>query len=272
MHQPGREAPRQARRKRSAPTPSRGRRSPQAAPLAHIPDESVLLDLVRQGPSHGITRHIVTLAQLAADAGAELIAFTCSSTSPAIDTACQTVSAPILKIDDPLYACMASAQGRVGLICTTSSTVTPSPALLTAHAQSAGRDIAAVGVLCAPASEAMSSGRRDLHDRLVCEAAAELAPRVDRIVLAQASLAHLGGSIQDGFAGRTLLCQTRRMVVAPTPRCSTSVRLLQCVALIGLSCSVACTIRDSIWAVIVAGRPLRGASLRSASMPPARKR
>jgi len=36
-----------------------------------------------------------------------------------------------------------------------------------------------------------ASGQRDLHDRLVCEAAAEMAPRVDRIVLAQASLAHL---------------------------------------------------------------------------------
>ena len=35
--------------------------------------------------------------------------FTCSSTSPAIDTARQTVSVPIVKIDDPLYARVASA-------------------------------------------------------------------------------------------------------------------------------------------------------------------
>ena len=70
----------------------------------HMLDESVLQDLIRHGPSPGITRRIVTLAQMAADAGAELIVFTCSSTSPAIDTARQTVGVPILKIDDPLYA------------------------------------------------------------------------------------------------------------------------------------------------------------------------
>ena len=93
----------------------------------HMLDESVLQDLIRQGPSSGITRRIVTLSQMAADAGAELIVFTCSSTSPAIDTARQTVHVPILKIDDPLYARVASAPGRVGLICTTSSTVAPSP-------------------------------------------------------------------------------------------------------------------------------------------------
>lgn len=101
------------------------------------------------------------------------------------------MSLPILKIDDPLYACVASAPGRVGLVCTASSTVAPSQALLAAHAKGAGRDIAAESVLCAAAFDALASGRRDLHDRLVCEAAAELAPRVDRIVLAQASLAHL---------------------------------------------------------------------------------
>ena len=62
------------------------------------------------------------------------------------------------------------------------------------------------------------------------------------------------------------------MVVAPTPRCSASVRVLQCVAAAGLVCSVTCTIRDSPWAVRVGLRPERGASWRSASMPPWRKR
>jgi Asp/Glu/hydantoin racemase len=157
----------------------------------HMLDESVLQDLILHGPSAGITRRIVTLSQLAADAGAELIVFTCSSTSPAIDTARQLVTVPILKIDDPLYARVASTSGRVGLICTTPSTVAPSRALLEAHAHSAGRQIPAESALCAAAFEALASGQRDLHDRLVGEAAAELAPRVDRIVLAQASLAHL---------------------------------------------------------------------------------
>ena len=66
-------------------------------------DESVLQDLIRYGPSSGITRRIVTLSQLAADAGAELIVFTCSSTSPAIDTARQTMSDRVAASPDGLH-------------------------------------------------------------------------------------------------------------------------------------------------------------------------
>jgi Asp/Glu/hydantoin racemase len=157
----------------------------------HMLDESVLQDLMRHGPSASITRRICGLATLAADAGAELIVFTCSSTSPAIDTARQLVGIPILKIDDPLYAEASRTDGRVGLICTTSSTVAPSRALLDAHARDAGRKIEIESVLCAAAFDALVAGQRDLHDRLVTEAADTLAPRADRIVLAQASLAHL---------------------------------------------------------------------------------
>ena len=157
----------------------------------HMLDESVLQDLLRSGPSAAITRRVTGLATLAADAGAELIVFTCSSTSPAIDTARQLVSVPILKIDDPMYAQAAREPGRVGLICTTSSTVSPSRTLLAEHARAAGMQVEAESVLCGAAFQALVKGQRDVHDRLVTEAAAELAPRVDRIVLAQASLAHL---------------------------------------------------------------------------------
>jgi Asp/Glu/hydantoin racemase len=161
----------------------------------HMLDESVLQDLIRSGPSAAITRRVTGLATLAADAGADLVVFTCSSTSPAIDTARQVVSVPILKIDDPLYAKAASSDGRVGLLCTTASTMSPSRSLLAAHAREAGRRIDAESLLCSAAFDALTSGRRDLHDRLVTEAAAALAPRVDRIVLAQASLAHLAGPL-----------------------------------------------------------------------------
>jgi Asp/Glu/hydantoin racemase len=157
----------------------------------HMLDESVLQDLLRNGPSAAITRRVTGLATLAADAGAELIVFTCSSTSPAIDTARQLVGVPILKIDDPMYAKAAREPGRVGLICTTSSTVNPSRSLLAEHARAAGVQVEAESVLCGAAFEALVKGQRDVHDRLVTEAAADLAPRVDRIVLAQASLAHL---------------------------------------------------------------------------------
>ncbi|RZI78117.1 MAG: Asp/Glu/hydantoin racemase [Variovorax sp.] len=177
----------------------------------HMLDESVLQDLMRSGPSPAITRRISGLATLAADAGAQLIVFTCSSTSPAIDLARQLVSVPILKIDDPLYAQACSAPGRIGLICTTSSTVAPSRALFDEHAAASGHAVTAESVLCSPAFDALVAGRRDEHDRLVGEAAAALAGRVDRIVLAQASLAHLAEPLAVAL-GKPVLASPELMV------------------------------------------------------------
>jgi Asp/Glu/hydantoin racemase len=177
----------------------------------HMLDESVLQDLMRHGPSEGITRRIAGLATLAADAGAELIVFTCSSTSPAIDTARALVGVPILKIDDPLYARAAQSPGRVGLICTTPSTVAPSRALLEAHARGAGLEIEAESVLCAAAFDALVGGDRALHDRLVTESAVALASRVDRIVLAQASLAHLAEPL-GSLLGKVVLASPELLV------------------------------------------------------------
>jgi Asp/Glu/hydantoin racemase len=157
----------------------------------HMLDESVLQDLLRDGPSPTITRRIVTLTMLAADAGADLIVFTCSSTSPAIDVARKLVPVPIVKIDDAMYAEVARTDGRVGLLCTTRSTLEPSRSLLAEHACASGARVEVASVLVDGAFDALSAGRRDEHDTLVMESALALAQRTDRLVLAQASLAHL---------------------------------------------------------------------------------
>jgi len=157
----------------------------------HMLDESVLQDLLRDGPSPAITRRIASLAMLAADAGADLIVFTCSSTSPAIDVVRNLVPVPIVKIDDAMYAEAARSDGRVGLLCTARSTLEPSRSLLAEHVTAAGTRVEAEPLLVDGAFEALRAGRREEHDALVTRAALLLAERADRLVLAQASLAHL---------------------------------------------------------------------------------
>jgi aspartate/glutamate racemase len=78
----------------------------------HMVDESLLQDVMRHGPGPNITRRIVSFAERAEDAGAGLIVFTCSSTSPGIDVARQTVGLPILKIDDPMAEGRAARHGH----------------------------------------------------------------------------------------------------------------------------------------------------------------
>jgi Asp/Glu/hydantoin racemase len=166
----------------------------------HMVDESLLQDLMRHGPKPEITRRVVTFASLAADAGADLIVFTCSSTSPAIDVARQTIAAPIMKIDDPMAARAVELGRRIGVVCTTTSTKGPSADLVRAHAREQSRDVEVEALLVDGAFQALSTGNREEHDRLVSAAAAGLAKRVDVIVLAQASMAHLEDGLKSAVS------------------------------------------------------------------------
>ena len=94
--------------------------------MFQIVDESLLKDLLRDGPSSGINRRIALHAMLACEAGASVILFTCSSTSPSVDFARQMVDVPILKVDDAMARHAVQLGKRIGLICTTKSTANPS--------------------------------------------------------------------------------------------------------------------------------------------------
>jgi Asp/Glu/hydantoin racemase len=157
----------------------------------HMLDESLLQDLMRHGPSPIVTRRVVAFASLAADAGADLILFTCSSTSPGVDVARQVVATPILKIDDPMAEKAVRTGRRIGLLCTAASTVEPSTNLVRSHAARLQREVAVESRLVDGAFQALQGGDRDRHDALIGDAAADLAPRSDVLILAQASMAHL---------------------------------------------------------------------------------
>jgi Asp/Glu/hydantoin racemase len=157
----------------------------------HVLNESLLQDLLRGAPKPLVYRRVVSQVVLAAEAGADLVVVTCSSTSPAVDIARQVVMQPVLKIDDPMAAEAVRRGPRIGLLCTASSTVEPSTALLRAHAAGQGREVSVTPLVKADAYAALMAGDRARHDAIMREAAAELAGSVDVLVLAQASLAHL---------------------------------------------------------------------------------
>lgn len=154
-------------------------------------DESLLQDLIRQGPSDAITARVVGHVRLAEAAGATAVLFTCSSTSPAVDVARHEVDIPIIKIDDAMAERAVLLGTRIGLICTTPSTRGPSSDLIHAHAERLGRGITVVADVQHDAYTALMAGDRARHDHLVSVAARALAEHSEVIVLAQASLAHL---------------------------------------------------------------------------------
>lgn len=162
----------------------------------HVVDESLIQDARRHGGMvPGIVRRIAMQVALAREAGAEVILFTCSSTSPAVDTVRRLVDVPVIKIDDPMMARAVELGARIGLLCTSKTTVAPSEALIREHAAAKGREVAITTAVDNVAYFALRDGDKAGHDAAVKAAARRLAGSVDVIVLAQASMAHLAAEL-----------------------------------------------------------------------------
>ena len=164
----------------------------------HMVDESLIQD-ARQagGMTPAIVRRIAGLCGLAQDAGAEVILFTCSSTSPAVDPVRPLLNVPVLKIDDAMAAKAVRSGAKIGLLCTSKTTVAPSTQILEHHAAQVGRDIEIELVVDNDAYFAMRGGDKESHDKAVRAAAKDLAGRCEVIVLAQASMAHLAEELSE---------------------------------------------------------------------------
>ena len=164
----------------------------------HVVDESLLKDLLAAGGlTPGIVRRVTAQAQLAQEAGADMILFTCSSTSPAVDTARLLLDVPILKIDDPMAEKAVSFGRQIGVICTAKSTVEASRNLMLAHAAALGKAVDVEVLLESAAFEAVMKGDKARHDELVSAAVEEIARTSDVVVLAQASMAHLAQPLNE---------------------------------------------------------------------------
>lgn len=159
----------------------------------HVVDESLLQDLMASGGvmTPGLVRRLAAQAGLARDAGAEVILFTCSSTSPAVDFVRPLSDVPIIKIDDPLAERAVQTGEKIGVICTAKTTFLPSQNLIREHAIRQGRNVDIRARLESEAFEAVMAGDKVRHDELVMRAAIELGRECDVVVLAQASMAHL---------------------------------------------------------------------------------
>lgn len=168
--------------------------------VVHLVDSDVLATVIRDGSITDDSRsRIRHLAEAAEAAGADVIFSACSSLGPAVDAAKEHVTTPIVKIDDAMAALAAGSAERIGVLATVPSTLPPTSALIRAAAGSCERDVAVVERLCEGAFDVLMGGDREGHDAMVLEAARALAPEVEVVVLAQASMARLAPSLEEAL-------------------------------------------------------------------------
>ncbi|MFQ6078672.1 MAG: aspartate/glutamate racemase family protein [Thermodesulfobacteriota bacterium] len=163
----------------------------------HIVDESLINDVLELGElTSSVVRRLSAHVVLAREGGADLIMVTCSSTSPGVDVARKLVDVPVLKIDDPMAEKAVEMAESIGVLATVKTTLIPSTGLIKSKAKIKDKSVRIESILCEQAFTLLLQGDKEGHDRLVKDAALELAKKIEVLVLAQASMSHLAPEVE----------------------------------------------------------------------------
>ena len=152
-------------------------------------DDRIVADLGDSERAASVPDRIIDLAHAAKTAGAEVVMLTCSSVSHLAAPTAQRVGIPVLRIDEAMADAAVTAGGRIVVLATLPTTLTPTVALLRERADLSGRTPDIVSEVIDGAFAAVAGGDRPTHDALVVAALERHARGADVIVLAQASMA-----------------------------------------------------------------------------------
>jgi Asp/Glu/hydantoin racemase len=157
--------------------------------FAHTVDESLLGETIRAGALTEATRERLAARVRDAAVGADAVLVTCSTLGEAVDTLRPTVAVPLFRIDRGMVEEAVRRARRIGVLATLSTTLEPTGRLIEATAAATGREVTLLARLCEGAFAHLAAGDRETHDSLVREAFDAMAPQVELVVLAQASMA-----------------------------------------------------------------------------------
>lgn len=177
--------------------------------LIDFVDSHILADVRRVGKvENSHIRRMCHLAQAAEAAEVDLIFSACSSLGPSMDVARGLVNVPIVKIDDAMTRRAVELGSMIGVMATVPTTLQPTVDLIQQWANVACKQVKVIQHLCEGAFDVLMSGDRDRHDQMVLEGALQLAPQVDLIVLAQASMSRLAPLLSEK-TGKEVLSSPR---------------------------------------------------------------
>lgn len=178
--------------------------------LFHIVDESLLQNTIRTNQlTSQMMRRLLRLVISAEEAGAEIVMVTCSSVGPAVEASRPFVQIPVLRVDEPMAELAVQSGTTIGVAATLPTTLKPTADLISNVAARQGKSVQVLSKLCEGAFQAVVSGDTARHDQLVSSGLQELAPQVEVIVLAQASMARVVENLPP---------ETRRIPILSSPR------------------------------------------------------
>jgi aspartate/glutamate racemase len=181
--------------------------------LNHIVDDSLIQEVIANNRvTPAVAKRLVNCYQMAVDASADVIFNTCSSIGEITQMARKMVSVPLLKIDDPMAELAVKSAHKIGVLATLPTTLAPTASLLKHMASEQNKQIEIVEGLADGAFQAVMSGDRETHDKLILKASEEVAGKVDLIVLAQGSMARMEDKLAE-VTGKKVLSSPESGVI-----------------------------------------------------------
>lgn len=166
--------------------------------LLHVLNEVMLKRVRLNGSADQKERDWLKLqVSCAEDVHASAVLVTCTILSAFVDEIRPTTRIPIIKIDEVMIERAVALGKRIGMIATNPDTAEPTSQLILDYAASVGKTVQVAPVIVDYAFDAVRSGDGETHDRLVKQAIHCLAPQVDVIILAQASMARVLESLSE---------------------------------------------------------------------------
>ena len=163
----------------------------------NILDESLLRNTIRdRALSVATQRRTISLIWNAVDGGADAVIVTCSSLGKAVDAARPLCPVPVFRIDEGMALAAVAAGARIGVLATLSTTLDPTSDLILRVAAQQQIACSLVQSVAVGAFVRLVAGDVAGHDALVAKALRDVAPQVDVIVLAQASMARALAAVQ----------------------------------------------------------------------------
>jgi Asp/Glu/hydantoin racemase len=179
-------------------------------------DEALLGETIEAGriqpaTAERLERHVRTEL----DGGADLVLVTCSSVGPAVESIATGHGWPLLRIDEAMADRAIELGDRIGVLATLSTTLEPTADLIRRRAEvrGGGRTIQISALVVDGAFKALKAGNVEEHDRLVREALTRLIPEVDVVVLAQASMARVAGTLPPEIAASRPILSSPRLAI-----------------------------------------------------------
>ena len=179
----------------------------------NLVDESLLRNTIRSGVLEPVTsRRLAGHVWSAVDAGAEAVMVTCSSLGPAVDATVPLCPVRLFRVDEAMADAALATGRRIGVLATLTTTLEPTRDLIARRARQQHKDIALSHAVCAGAFEHLQKGERDRHDEAIVAELGRMAPVVDVVVLAQASMARVVDALPPGAVGVPVLSSPRLAV------------------------------------------------------------